>query len=67
MQYKTMIVKEQQMGNRNSMLLARKVVVIRIPFPTEHCKGLPHWRFQRYFLFTAVRKYVLDTQEIIVL
>lgn len=47
------------------VLLARKVVVVWIPFPAEHCERLPYWRFQFHFLLTAVRKYVLSAQEII--
>lgn len=49
------------------VLLARKVVVIWISFPTEHRKCLPHGRFQWCLLLSTVRKYVIDTQEIIIL
>jgi hypothetical protein len=49
----------------NLALLAREVVVIRIPFPAEHCKCLPNWGFQLHFLLAAVGNYVLSTQEII--
>jgi hypothetical protein len=49
------------------LLLAKKVVVIWISFPTEHRKCLPHRRFQLSLLLTTVWKYVFDTQEFIIL
>jgi len=47
--------KEQTREMRfNLVLLAGKMVVVWISFPTEHCKCLPHWRFQRCLLVTTV-------------
>ena len=57
----------KKMTGESLVLLARKVVVVWISFPTEHCECLPHWRFLLCLLITTVRKYVVDAQEIILL